>query len=456
MDGGGEDIAMSVHIKKATSLIDCINSFELEPLRGIDYDNMFCDTHEARTGDQHTDPILELIDTYEVTQGPRHTLLVGHTGCGKSTEMQTFIRHMQKRNALVIDISAKEKLDLRAATYIDLLLMVMIYLVKAAVEDGLKIKEGAAKRLFHYWKSITERESLKETSIGGKLDFGVNVESSKIPFIKPLVEFFGNLGATLTTETVTRNAIKTIIEPEISEFIDILRDVSANISDALIKHNRPKIPIMVVDDLDKLEVSQAMELFYRHGSTLALLPFHVIYTFPIQMAYSPEFTSIQSYFEHVFLPMIKLRNWDLAAKYSRFEQGWRAVECIIEKRADESLFEAEALTHMIEMTGGYLRDLFKVIMQAAKRANRREVKQIEMEDAQAALNVLQSELARTIKEEHYETLKKIYLGNKQLIQNREQLLDLLHCRAVLEYNGKRWCDIHPLVEDLLHQNGVLN
>lgn len=39
----------------------------------------------------------------------------------------------------------------------------------------------------------------------------------------------------------------------------------------------------------------------------------------------------------------------------------------------------------------------------------------------------------------------IYRGNKELIEDKEMLLKMLQASVVLEYNGKCWHNVHPLV-----------
>jgi len=78
-------------LKQAKKLIECIHSFDLEPLRGTNFDTMFCDTHVARTGKEYVNPISDLIDDYREARDYKHMLLMGHRGCGKSTEMYTYI-----------------------------------------------------------------------------------------------------------------------------------------------------------------------------------------------------------------------------------------------------------------------------------------------------------------------------------------------------------------------------
>ena len=124
---------------------------------------------------------------------------------------------------------------------------------------------------------------------------------------------------------------------------------------------------------------------------------------------------------------------------------------IVEKRACLSLFAEDALNEMIQYTGGYLRDLFRCICDAALRARLRKSSCIELSDAQKALDVLESDLNGRYGDELVGKMEEIYRGNKH-VSSSEEITALLQIGAVLEYNGTRWCDLHPLVEKWLVQN----
>jgi len=388
-------------------------------------------------------------------------LLMGHRGCGKTTEMYTFIRAMKgeekkpderlfgDKRFLVADISAREYLDLNAATYVDVLVMMMTELAKAAQNEKLDLREKAVQPLLEYWKTIIEKEKI--------IGFGGTVEVEVSPWDN-LLGLFKTLKAKMIAEASTRQKIKTQIDPDVNTFINKMWEFNENVQTAWYeKTGQTNLPIIVVDDLDRLPLDRAEDIFYVHGSTLALLPMHVIYTFPIQLSYSSKFNSIKAYFSNTHvLPMIKLRDWVPGKGYNDTTEGKNVLHNIIEKRANiKRLFTEPALNLLIEKTGGFLRDLFIVIAQAARLANRRESSKIEEQDAETALLLLQSELGRMFHVDHYPMLRMIYEGKKTDIHSRDEMLDLLDGRIIMEYNGVRWCDLYPLVEDLLKATGVL-
>jgi hypothetical protein len=119
------------------------------------------------------------------------------------------------------------------------------------------------------------------------------------------------------------------------------------------------------------------------------------------------------------------------------------------------LFDKNVEDYMIEKTGGALRDLFDAIRQSATYASRRKADSISMDDAVLALEEIQSEITRRIEKKDYDFLKDIYNGNRRGISDRKALLGMLLAGVVLEYNGKRWCNLHPLVADYLVDLGVV-
>ena len=71
-----------------------------------------------------------------------------------------------------------------------------------------------------------------------------------------------------------------------------------------------------------------------------------------------------------------------------------------------------------------------------------------MEDAQLALNALESDVNGCYSSDLIPAMKDIYKGHKH-VNSSEKITKLMQVGAVLEYNGTRWCDLHPLVEKWL-------
>lgn len=80
---------------------------------------------------------------------------------------------------------------------------------------------------------------------------------------------------------------------------------------------------------------------------------------------------------------------------------------------------------------------------------------ISMEDADRALEELKASLTRRIEQKDYVFLRNIHQGNKEGIEDKEVLLKMLQASVVLEYNGTRWHNVHPLVAQFLEEQGMI-
>lgn len=158
-----------------------------------------------------------------------------------------------------------------------------------------------------------------------------------------------------------------------------------------------------------------------------------------------------SYFVTKTLPMIKIET----IEGQPFPEGVAIIEEIVRKRANLALFEEQVLTRLISDTGGSLRDLFQAINLSAKRAGRRDSETISLEDAQCALEELKTSLTRRIEAKDYEFLVRIHDGSRERIEDKKMLLKMLQASVVLEYNGKRWHNVHPLVVRFLREQGLI-
>ena len=252
-----------------------------------------------------------------------------------------------------------------------------------------------------------------------------------------LLDVFTKIKADLKYNEETRREYRKRISNRSSEWIDLLNHVADEIS----KKTGGKFPVIIFEDLDKLNPEDAWKVFDNYAASLSGMKFPVIYTFPIGLSYDSRFSAMERYFITKTLPMIKIET----IKGEPFSEGIEVIREIVEKRTNLDLFETDVLDKMIQYTGGSLRDLFYVINTSASRAVRRKSSTISMEDADRALEELKTSLTRRIERKDYEFLLNICGGNREVIEDKKMLLNMLEASVVLEYNGKRWHNVHPLV-----------
>lgn len=439
---------------KAQQLSEIQDVFTSNPLQDEKEINVFYqDATEARTGDTYSGFVEKMELLLEDSHNSLiHKLFIGHAGVGKTTELYR-LKHIAEENGFLTCFGRCDvDLDASDIEYTDVLFYILDLLVNKACENELKISEHVVKKIENYWNSNTEL--VKTISMQGEVEVSAGLEAEV--GIKKVIKLLAGVKAILKNSAESKKEVRTQIEPRSSELINQIKEVIEEIRNQLQEKERPSTPFVILDGLDKIPLGQARKIFQENGSRFQGLQIHLLVTFPISLSYTPEYKDIQIWFPNPEkLPMIKIRNWQQGQYQENYTEGVETLKAIIAKRADLSLFTSEALDELIKYTGGYIRDLFRCVCDAALRARLRKSKVIELEDANKALAVLESDLNGRYSDELIGKMEDIYRGNKY-VSSSEDITTLLQIGAVLEYNGTRWCDLHPLVEKWLLQNKKIN
>ncbi|MCL2644298.1 MAG: ATP-binding protein [Betaproteobacteria bacterium] len=427
-------------VEYAQHLGGIASAFGPEALSEEDLQKFYSDdTMPTRMGDNYVSPMNDIYNSCMQPRRQNAHLLLGHRGCGKSTELNVLKQKLEESGHQVSVIQCNLEADLNGMAYWDLLILLGKHLCKIAKKSGCVLPTPLLENIVRFWN---EEEVTDTTKKGVKAK--VSVGTPKI--LSDLFPVFLNLSAELKYGYNKKTEIRNKLKQSSTVWIGYMEEISGHIR----QHLKGKQPIIIFEDLDKLSPEKAWDTF---DNGLSKMPFPVIYTFPISLSYDPRFTALRASFNVEILPMIKIRKPDCEP----FTTGIDTIKVIVKKRANFSLFDEGALTLLINKTGGILRDLFKCIMKAANRAENRSAIRIEQEDAQSALNELGSSLTRQIERKHHDLLEKIYRGGKykHQIEDKAMLLEMMQGHIVLEYNGDRWHDLHPLVEDFLKKHGEL-
>ena len=438
---------------KAQELSQMQDVFNSNPLQDeTEIDKFYQDATEARTGDAYSGFVEKMDLLLEDSHHSLiHKLFIGHAGVGKTTELFRLKRIAEDKGFLTCLGRCDIDLDSGDIEYTDVLFYILDLLVNKACDEGLKISDNVVKKIESYWNSNTEL--IKTIAIQGEaeISFAAGTEIG----IKKVIRLLANVKGILKNSAESKKEIRTQIEPRSSELIHQIKEVIEEIRKQLQEKGCPEIPFVILDGLDKIPLGQARKIFQENGSRFQSLQIHLLVTFPISLSYTPEYKDIQVWFPNPEkLPMIKIRNWQQGAYKEDYAEGMDTIKAIIGKRADLALFREEALQELINYTGGYIRDLFRCICDAALRARLRKSTVIELEDAKKALAVLESDINGRYSDELIGKMEDIYRGNKH-VSSSEEITVLLQIGAVLEYNGTRWCDLHPLVEKWLIENNKI-
>ncbi len=220
--------------------------------------------------------------------------------------------------------------------------------------------------------------------------------------------------------------------------------------------------MIIFEDLDKVDLQRGEDIFYIHSAQLTQLNCHCIFTFPIALQYNIRYKTIaNNYTEPFTLPMIKVKRRD----DSPYDEGRDLLKAIIAKRMDLGLFVDDTIIYLfVDACGGCLWDLFRLIKDAADNALDFDREKITEVDFRKASLLLKGDYEKTIAEnkekgitvdKYYEALTKCATDKIRKPESSEILLDLRNNLTVLGYNDENWCDVHPLVREILIEKQLI-
>ncbi|MCA9980964.1 MAG: hypothetical protein KDD89_09025 [Anaerolineales bacterium] len=353
----------------------------------------------------------------------------GHRGSGKSTEMNRLAADPEIREQfVVIHYSIREYADVYDLNHTDLLFTLGAQMFVQYTDPDGAYRGKLKPELFRELEGLHGR-IIEKTHMSGK---DVSLESQL-----GLKAYFLEALGKAKTEQSSRHEIRQILEPRSSEWIAQINLIAQNIS-----ANEHKQVLIIVDDLDKPNLDIAKTLFHDHIGVLQQPNFPIVYTVPIAIFFTHQMTEIRE--GRQFLPSIKLFTHDgrkVADNFSLMRQ-------IVAARMDRRLIADEALDHIVEMSGGIVRDLTRMMQMAALEAILDDREQINLADARRASTELRNEFRDMLTQENLQVLRA--LADGQEIPSEEKA-PLLFISAAVEYlNGKKWEAVHPVVKQLLN------
>lgn len=445
-------------IQKAHKIEDVYNAVLDEALSISEIANFYCETDPARGPSSARFYLKTLIDQNSRSNRNAHILFVGYRGCGKSTELNHLQRDLEDTYA-ILNYSVMRELDPQSMNYIELFIVTMERLFNLIDEKGLTIDAAFLDRV-KSWTQTKEIEDIKDKHFSAEVNAGIKAKIG-IPYLK---EFFFNLKGSAKTSNSFKETLKQTLEPRLADLVQYCNELISQVRVKLIGLGYKDL-VIFIEDLDKIPLERAKDLFYNYANQLTLLKATVIYTFPVSLYYNNFFGPIRAYFSSVIeLPMVKIFNKD----GSDYDEGINILKEIIYARMDKTLFADEAiLLKMIKKTGGVIRDLFAIINDAAFMAQFQNKQAIDEIGFTQGYNTLKKDYDNTIADytengtvkfkasEQYQIMADLVKNEKKKPDNSEIMMLLRQNLCVLSYNGEGWCDIHPAMRDILKDKGYL-
>ena len=381
--------------------------------------------------DRPRNPIIELVDALLAPfYRPPKFYFSGHRGCGKTTELLHILTHAEiQRKFWPINFSIRDETDIVDIDYRDVLLAIGSRMFRTYRQSGGEIPDNLIRQL-NGWRGKVEQEVDTVLSGQSSYELGGNIDA-----------FFVNAGMKMKLEPKTRVELRQVFEKDIKGLIDVINMISSTI-----QKNEKRIPLLLIDDMDKPDVDKATTIFHDQREIMIQPNCAIVYTVSSALFYSKDFDAIRD--QSIFLPNINLHPPRDPERH--IVEGYKTLQRFVEVRMDSRLINPQALEDAITYSGGVFREMARIMRSSIGRARRRDANQIEMTDIEWAATEIRNEYRRILDRNDLTYLRKIHEYNR--LEYNERLRPLLQLLAILEYRDtENWCDIHPVLRSLLNE-----
>jgi hypothetical protein len=416
------------------------------------------EVNEVRGEDTVARLSLKLQQAYRAL--PFKAFLMGHPGVGKSTEVTRLLERVKEQH-VGVRLSIATELNPASFKVFDVLLLMLFRLAEAA--DGIKavplggiLPDHLVSDIGHWFAAEQVKKSSTQ-AIGAGVEVGAGVKEGS-----PWARLLGFSASAKAEMKYAAERTKDTVEYRLQRLPDLV-DLCNRLIDACnqaLLEKTGKEWILVVEDLDKTGISpqQLQELFIQYGTVFQDLRINMLFTIPVWLAYSDE--AIRLPFERYMIHDTPVYD----QKHSPDDHGRAAVEAVLGARVSPSLFAEGQMTRLIVASGGNLRDLFAMVLDAGEGARVRNstATMIGPGDANAAINKMRRDYRMRLGQSPYDmnqiaygkklaTLLAVYRADPDNDIPDHILYSLLRGRAIQEFNGDGWFGVHPLVVDILKE-----
>ena len=188
-------------------------------------------------------------------------LLAGHRGCGKSTLLAELKRQLDA-TYFVTFFSISDLIEMSDVNHINILFAIAVNLMEEAEKQSIKIK-NSTKETFYQWFAEHTQTNIDEYR--AELETGFNFNG-----------LFAWIKGILKTNSTIRDEIKIKFERRISELVNNINQIATVIS-----ADCDKPILVIIDDIDKIDIDLAKDIFQAHIKALFQPNFNIVMTIPI-------------------------------------------------------------------------------------------------------------------------------------------------------------------------------
>jgi energy-coupling factor transporter ATP-binding protein EcfA2 len=422
-------------------------------LRNLSLDPLITDREVERFGVEYGGATLARLDSLIRDSDAQDSkiMFTGHTGCGKSTLLAALARQLQD-DYFVTRFSIAEMSDRSSVNHVEILFAIGINLLRSASLEGIVIPPATAKSFANWFSRYTKTESDINTFKGE-----IGLDFWKIIVLK------------IGTEKTIREDIRKEFEPNINDLVAKLNEIAATIQMVSKKKS-----LVIIDDLDKLDMSVARKIFQDNIKSLFLPNFAIIYTLPIAALRDTRIMSVLT--TETDDGITEMAVSKIYARGDRLKGDDQYQTAVVEKLAEvlrkrltdelikvEEIMEPEVINKIALASGGVLRELIRIVVRCCRICLTEIRQDLSRNDIKITVNIfaeafkdMRLDFERPLGESDYQILERVGNSNLPKDVQQQEFLTLLHGLYILEYrNDDVWYDLHPIVIDLMRRKQII-
>jgi len=390
------------------------------------------------------DPIRRLQAVIEGNNSYTQQFFSGYTGSGKSTELRRLAANLEGAGYTPVLVDCEEYFNLNVPPRVNDLLATTAAGVDKFIRE--KCPGGITAEFKSYWERF-------RNFLGSE----VEIEGLKLK-----VPEVAELELKLKQDVSFRTRLYSHLEQSgrLSDFArqchEFLEEATA-IAQEVCPGKQGLV--IIVDSFEKVrgdylhaeKVRQAVETIFVRDSKWLRLPCHVIYTVPSWLTFLESGTAADIG-RILILPMCRVMD----QHGERVASGFEAMRQILGRRMPlgELFADMEPLDRLIEMSGGYPRDLLRMMYEVLLSAMMDDLKPPIPKDTLGKLvaDVIAAQIRiydKPIFDEDLPLLVEVAAKRDVPRAERKQafrMAELFDNHFILGYrNGEEWYDLHPLV-----------
>ena len=230
--------------KKAESLPDIANVFHPKALTA-EQTEFYQPTAVVRNGENY-EYYDDLYGRINESANNMHILVVGHGGCGKSTELHMLARELRDNGSAAIIIEALDDLSLNDFSYIDIFMLIVKRLAEFAANNGYSIDKKIISAFNAAMSTKTTRE-FWETDSTASLKTGVSA-SVNLPFI---IQLAAKITASLKMGSGIKEELRREIKPKMADITEAVNAFIDNLNEKITKMGCLGKVAIIIDGLEK-------------------------------------------------------------------------------------------------------------------------------------------------------------------------------------------------------------